>query len=126
MTDTDMDPTTLKALKASIAHWHRHATGTARRSEHIWYTDCALCSICIGRQCNGCPVKGHTGYRGCVGSPYNAAEVAYNEEKSNAAQSKKFRTAARRERDFLIDLLPEKAARAARIKYGSKPAKSTK
>jgi hypothetical protein len=55
-----MNAETLKALKASIAHWQRFAAGKQREGESIFSDDCELCDLFFQSsrlwKCQGCPV----------------------------------------------------------------------
>lgn len=109
-----MTPSTLKALKASIAHWRRLATGKRRLFERPAAEDCALCAkFCrqlvnqwgrISGTCDGCPVKNRTGRNTCLGTPYKAAR---NKWLIYGADSPEFKAAAKEELEFLESLLPK-------------------
>lgn len=111
-----MDEITLKALKSSIEHWTRLATGTEGREESINSTDCALCQIFnSGNEeevCVGCPVMDKTQTTNCMGSPWSAAAVAWSrmrKDKDTLAypySSALFMERARAELEFLQSLLP--------------------
>lgn len=107
-----MNPTTLKALKASIEHWKRMRDSDTRK-EKPYSTYCALCCLFISNNCLGCPVRDATRLSGCHGSPYNAAEIAwhrhYMAEETNQGEpylKKVWREAAQKEIDFLESLIP--------------------
>lgn len=97
----------LRALKLSIAHWRRLATGKRRKFESTHGGDCALCVIY--RQglvdCSGCPVMKKTGHSVCAKTPYH--EANYNAI-TFGLDSLEFRMAARNELAFLRSLLPKK------------------
>jgi hypothetical protein len=109
-----MNPKTLKALKSSIAHWTRLATGKARKGEDIFTTHCALCrrfytkaSIERGEPCMSCPVSNKTGLSYCKGSPWVEASRALADA-YYIYKAPRFLAAARRELAFLKTLLPRK------------------
>lgn len=59
-----MNATTLKALRASIAHWKRMATGKQRKHEAPNGDNCSLCARFNNTwfsTCTGCPVANKTG-----------------------------------------------------------------
>jgi hypothetical protein len=95
-----LTPSDIKAIKASIAHWNRHATGKAGRNEGASGDDCALCQLHPGVPCD-CPAWNDNG---CCGGTYYSASNAHRFDAGNN-QSKKFRLAAARVRDFLKGLL---------------------
>ncbi len=106
-----MNKKTAAALDKSIAHWNRHATGTAGEGETASGDDCALCAIFAkpfrrNTYCDGCPVMASTGFSGCKRTPWGAANREWYriEEKEPNARPGRFRKAAARERDFLISL----------------------
>lgn len=91
---------TLKALKESIAHWDRHANGTAAPNEGIRSSDCSLCSLFVFNFCKGCPVAIKTQKTLCRGTPWReAAEEYYKGEN--------FKVKAKEMADFLRGLLPK-------------------
>lgn len=110
-----MDATTLEALKASIEHWRRMATGKANPGEAPIRDCCALCDLFnndtqfILEQCVGCPVFERTGRQGCAGTPY---EDAYSRWKRLTTaylvlnKDSCFQLFARDELVFLESLLP--------------------
>ena len=110
-----MNAKTLRAIKASINHWERLATGFHGRYEGFGGEDCALCQIfrsehtAAGMECIGCPVMGRTGYTFCDNSPYNNVCVAYQRHGKNM-DAFAFRKAAIKQLYFLQSLLPEKAS----------------
>lgn len=85
-----MTKKTLTALRASIAHWRRLATGKRLPKE----VPSAIY----------CPVRVATGNDFCESSPYWAAEKAAR----FGLDSKEFKAAARKELAFLRSLLPKK------------------
>lgn len=58
----------IEALRDSIAHWTRHATGRAAPTEEVGSDACACCNAYT---CTVCPVLT------CEGSPWKAASTAY-------------------------------------------------
>lgn len=99
-----MNADTLRALKCSIAHWSRLASGKRRRRESTGPSNCALCAMFIENACEGCPVMGKTGLTFCRGTPYADAELAASAYGFN---SRSFKIAAREELEFLQALLPK-------------------
>lgn len=92
-------------LKASIRHWNRLATGTTRPGEDTSGKFCALCKLFYSLDgCGQCPVKLRTGKSFCLGSPWADARDAYEDD---GLESKEFKSAARKELDFLKSLLPK-------------------
>ena len=91
------------ALKRSIAHWERMASGA---DEVPNAESCALCTLYIKNGCKACPIAQHTGQMRCGGTPYNAAYYAFLHREG-------FRTAAQAEVNFLRTLLVAHAARVA-------------
>src|SRR3990172_5751461 len=104
------DRKTLAALKKSILHWGRLASGQVRRGEWIGPDHCALCKLFIAGECNGCPVAERTGYNYCDGTPYEIVATYIDScfclDKKSILNSKGFKSAARKELRFLKSLLP--------------------
>lgn len=102
-----MKSQTLKALKASIAHWRRMATGKASRTERPQSDSCALCGLFINRPsfCRGCPVAEKAKAVGCNNTPFNDAYFAW---KKFGKRSRQFKLAAQAELAFLESLLPKR------------------
>lgn len=107
-----MDAETLTALRESIAHWGRLASGDFP-GENIGASRCPLCiafhqmrTTRSGRavRCTGCPVREFTGAECCGNTPYQDAEVAWD---LFGSESDEFKAAARAELEFLRSLLPE-------------------
>lgn len=102
-----MSGKTLKALKASIAHWKRLADGKARKDERVGRRFCALCKLFNSdtklEQCVGCPVMLKTGRSGCVSTPYSTANNYFS---AYGSKHKIFRAASELELEFLQSLLP--------------------
>ena len=111
-----IDRTTLTALKKSIAHWERLASGQARRGEWIGPGQCALCKLFIAGECTGCPVAERTGYRYCDGTPYAIVQAYIDArflvDRKSILNSKEFKSAARKELRFLKSLLPKQKKRS--------------
>lgn len=108
-----MNPETLKALKESIAHWRRLATGKRRKGETHYGDDCSLChKFYTGDgKCSNCPVAKKTGHGDCQGSPWWKAHQAYLEcgflDTDSRYNSESFKAAAKNELTFLVSLLPK-------------------
>lgn len=106
-----MNPTTLKALRASIRHWERLATGKQKGGEDIYAKSCALCHLFLDdsldaddpENCHGCPVRAETGHSGCQFSPWDNAFQARNA----GLGSPRFIAAAQVQLAFLRSLLPQ-------------------
>ena len=102
-----MNRKTLTALKESIAHWERLATGKASSGEGVGVHHCALCQLFYYKGCSGCPVKKETGDPQCIGSPYmKAYHASYTPAGNQSYNNKKFKAAAAKELEFLKSLLP--------------------
>jgi hypothetical protein len=104
-----MDERTAAALEASIKHWQENVAAETPLSTSTDGDDCALCAEFnreIFVDCNGCPVRGKTGYRFCVGTPYHKANSARDEwlDADNKSALSVWRAAAQAELDFLISL----------------------
>lgn len=121
-----MTPKTLVALRASITHWQDIVDDPDNAK--LGFDHCALCqefhpSTSPIRQeayqkdssvmCLGCPVREATGQHGCLGSPYDQAELlapdGWPEDASAetlVAKRQDFLWAARKELAFLKSLLP--------------------
>lgn len=102
---------TLAALKESIAHWERLASGNRHPNEDIVAKDCALCKLFLGlpdtvllQDCEGCPVRIKTGVSYCRVSPWADASRAAHKF---GLDSEQFKEAALVELDFLKSLLPK-------------------
>jgi hypothetical protein len=78
-----MDARTAEALEASIQHWRENVEAVSFDDTAIGPTACALCQIFWTKpreqQCVGCPVMMKTGKMGCVSTPYEIAEEAWEE-----------------------------------------------
>lgn len=105
---------TIKAWKASVAHWERLASGNRIDDEGILSGDCALCDLFLEKNCKGCPVAAATGKSGCDGSPWISIEEEFDraDEFGNGYdgyESPGFLKAAKKELAFLKSLRTEKA-----------------
>lgn len=92
---------TLAAIDGSIAHWKRHATGTAEPWEGTRSSDCELCGLFLNGphyNCEGCPLFEFTGKTQCGHDTWVMADDAYYEE-----SPVKFKDAARGMVDLLND-----------------------
>lgn len=99
-----MTPEAHRALLKSIEHWTRLATANRKPNEALGPHDCALCKLFWSNiNCDGCPIKEHTGASGCAFTPYGNAEEAAD---SYGLDSPEFLAAAQVELDFLKSLLP--------------------
>ena len=106
-----MPPPTLKALKQSIAHWKRLATGKRREGERTGVHDCALCVLFFRTDCAGCPVAQKVNRIGCSNTPYVNANDAYYD---TGLDSPEFKAAAKVELEFLQSLLPKQRTKKAK------------
>jgi hypothetical protein len=109
-----MTKTALKALKQSIAHWMRLASGKSKQNEDTGRSDCALCAQ-FNRvdqphltDCAGCPIFKYTGRQYCAGTPF---EVADDMRDEYGLLSPEFADAAENELAFLKSLLPKNRGR---------------
>lgn len=107
-----MNAPTLKALRASIAHWKRMAErgyGKPGSKDEPTARNCALCAMFAplgGKLCQGCPVMNKTTQQFCIGTPYSAARRFWRSEIQTA-----FKRAASKELAFLRSLLPQPKAK---------------
>ena len=103
------DEATLKALKESIEHWKRMATGTRNPDERVGSDDCALCGEFFNRSCAGCPVATAMGKPLCIGTPYEAAHELFSIKEDgdyrDNSHSPEFKATALKELEFLESLL---------------------
>ncbi len=99
-----MDDRTLRALKASITHWEENLECTLDTAR-VGADSCALCALFMSFRCDGCPVKQHTGWHGCIKTPFDAVVIACSYDDEQA-----FRKACAEEVAFLKSLLPENTA----------------
>ena len=110
----EMNEKTLTALKDSIEHWKRLATGKSTENEEIYQDDCALCQVFFRRDaCEGCPVN-EAGFPNCKRSAWlacaNAVEAwkcALHSKYDSWKDTPRFRKAARALVKFLESLLPK-------------------
>lgn len=100
-----MTPVAIKALKLSIAHWQRLASGKRKSSEQPDKYNCDLCREFFEIGCKGCPVKLKTKRSNCHETPYRKASRLFYLQGPHSPQ---FRAAARKELAFLKSLLPKK------------------
>lgn len=105
-----MNPLTLKALQASIAHWKRMIKQTTP-NEEPFAENCPLCDrfgcpVCV---LNGemCPVHKSTGWRDCQGSPWGYAADVFLAWKLGLGTRAEWRVAAKAEVAFLESLVPK-------------------
>lgn len=115
----EMKPEVLKALKSSIAHWERLASGKRIHNEGVGVDDCALCKMFnrhinlngpdLDTRCFGCPVREHTGQQFCRGTPFILAEEISDkiDEFDEPLDTAMFKEAAQKELEFLKSLLPK-------------------
>lgn len=111
MQDHDtMTKRALNALKKSIEHWRRLASGKTLANEGVGPTHCALCNEFLRSPnwCRGCPVMQRTKKATCDATPYGKADSAFHE---HGAKSRSFRRAAHAELKFLESLLPSKPSK---------------
>jgi len=102
MNTTPTKEQTQQALNDSIAHWERMANGTYSPDESIYGKDCALCSLFLKNNCDGCPVKERTGHISCIGSPWKEAAMNYD-----GNDTPEFKVAATKMLNFLESLKVE-------------------
>lgn len=103
-----MNAKTLKALRSSIAHWRRMATGRALPGEVPYGSQCALCNIFLSQACRGCPVMKKTMNCSCGNTPFCYALQAFQR---GGLSSSEFQMYATDELKFLKSLLPKKKKR---------------
>lgn len=109
-----MNERTLTALKESIEHWERLASGETGFVEDVGSADCALCTIFLDEhECAGCPVHEKTGAEKCAFSPY---VEALNSRRKYGLDSPQFKSAARKELKFLKSLLPKPTKKKGQTK----------
>lgn len=97
-----MDQRALDALKGSIAKWKGIVAGT---DADYGVKNCPLCAQYWNNDCEGCPIKNHTGYGECEDTPYQewCDHLWHSGLKANTPE--KLRD-AQRMLDFLMSLLP--------------------
>jgi len=103
-----MNERTLKALLASVEHWHENyfkaGNGNLAWSD-VSGSECALCAeFYTNDKCDGCPVQEATGQTRCFDTPHDVVCEALNEEWIPAAD---VQAAVLDEIDFLVDLIPD-------------------
>ena len=98
-----MNAKTLKALKGSIAKWERIVAGTGACHG---VDNCPLCELFWDRGCRGCPVVQKSGYRLCIGTPFEGVGRHLSDE--GFARTTSAKKAARAELAFLKSLLPKR------------------
>lgn len=105
-----MSPSTLSALRSSIAKWEANAQVTSIFDAKIFASSCPLCSLFLDLDCVGCPVYETTGCEQCKDTPWELAMWSrwkLARDKSTPSPSlASFHTAAKREVAFLKSLLP--------------------
>lgn len=117
-----MTPEAKDLLEQSILEWRRKRDVAAPSRELVSPTNCPLCRRYnvgdVSTRCDGCPIFEHTGWTGCVNSPYEMAEAALNTwgwkqsaewvspEETDRAKAE-WRRYAQVEIDFLMSLLPK-------------------
>lgn len=105
-----MDARTLEALKASIAKWERNAEAEKPDKYLTGVNDCPLCALFYAKGCVGCPVRDHTGWALCDGSPYQEAFDAWERWDDGDGAADEAHALAREEVAFLKSLLPAEEA----------------
>ena len=108
-----MTPQALTALKQSIEHWRRLATGQRKPDESVGPQWCALCEV-FNRSwlmCKGCPVREKTGQPYCRKTPWTTIETYDDGGNTNdwLDNSPEARALAAEELAFLESLLPEES-----------------
>lgn len=105
-----MDDETREALEGSIRKWEAIVAGTG---EDNGRSNCPLCQkfvllhVTDETQCQGCPVKEHTGVSGCTFSPYEEWEELGINHINQADDREEAVAAAQAELDFLKSLRPK-------------------
>ena len=114
---------TEKALRESIAHHERFASGAARKGENLDSGSCALCGrfadtgseSCVRPTGEKCPVYDATGLKNCKGTPYYKEDsregkvdsaLLYGPNRGKILNDRWFRYWAKKEAEFLKSLLP--------------------
>lgn len=103
-----MNAQTLRALRASIAHWKRMAKNGIKGKDEPYAEECALCALFLAEGCFRCPVFKSTGEEECGHTPYFEARDNYEFGKYTGKDSN-FKISARKEVQFLESLLPVKS-----------------
>ena len=106
-----MKTKTLIALKESITHWDRLILGV---EQWVGRKHCPLCSvfnsddIADEDSCEGCPVFKATGMKYCSDTPYDDTDCFIDcAGKVKDIKDPAWIEIAKKERDFLISLLPK-------------------
>jgi hypothetical protein len=116
-----MNPKILKALKESIKHWQRLATGTRLLDEGMYGEDCALCNICYRHawtsadMCPTCPIAQRLGMGACKAGPWVDCcdfKKHFDGEEDGLYQQPEFQKRAHRMLQFLQSLLPSAKSKA--------------
>lgn len=116
-----MDEEQRAALKESVEHWERLASGQCQEGENPFGSWCACCKLGEKRSallvdpddeddfppgkhyCWGCPIFETTGRSECGGTPWEDAAKEWHSHGNTA----EFRAAAEKELAFLRSLLEE-------------------
>jgi hypothetical protein len=103
-----MNTKTIKALKASIAHW-REMRDDRKSLDGPGSDYCALCALFFRQKnrCVGCPIYKRTEQRFCRGTPYREARVFWLDRLWNGRTWDAWQRAATKEIRFLESLLPK-------------------
>lgn len=101
-----MNAKTKKALEGSIAKWKRNARARTPEIVRLSVADCPLCDLYWDSYCDGCPVALRTGEAKCRETPYIDAASAHDDWEWGDSDGGPFRTAAKKEVEFLRSLLP--------------------
>ena len=100
-----------EALEASIKHWEENLAAELPIRVKIYSPDCALCTLYLGDNCEGCPVFERTGKKECADTPWSEAAKALQRwciYKSMSGHPRaEFRKAAQAEVNFLKSLRKE-------------------
>ena len=97
-----MSPSTLSALRSSIAKWEANAKVSSFSKAQIFNDTCALCELFYYENCSGCPVQEETGLPFCEDSPWTVVLRFWKER----LDLDLFREASAKEAAFLSSLLP--------------------
>ncbi len=112
---SDMDKSTLKALRGSIKKWEKIVDGSGADDGPA---NCPLCQKFFKNSCDGCPVAKKTESIGCFDTPFDDWDYLCNKEgidegppikTSDFKNKRKAIAIAKREVKFLKSLLPEGA-----------------
>ena len=117
-----MDKKTLKALKGSIKKWERIVNST--RGIDYGTENCPLCKIFTF--CEGCPVKEKTKFASCKLTPFVEWADHFEEKHQSIFYSSEYNhrikgcdeclELAKKELEFLINLLPINEKKLFKIK----------